>query len=73
MWSVRALLLSADAASSEEAGLHPFAYRKAPAFAKNYSPQELRTISKKLVSLYHDARKGRTSFDVALESLILSM
>jgi DNA polymerase III delta subunit len=72
-WQVKALLLATKGESAKEVGLNPFVYRKAQGFLKHYSQTELTTLSRKLVRLYHDARRGRVELGVALERFILAL
>jgi hypothetical protein len=72
-WGVKALRLAKESKSPEGAGLHPFVYRKASQFAKNYSTEELEKLSLRLVMLYHDARRGVHSLDAALEQFVLAL
>jgi DNA polymerase III delta subunit len=57
-WQLKAILQASAAKSAGEAGLNPFVYQKSLGFSKNFKPEELRATSSKLVSLYHDARRG---------------
>jgi len=72
-WIVKGMLLASRTKSAKEAGLSPFVYSKANSFAKNYTPDELEKLSRKLVTLYHDSRRGVEELPVALERLILSL
>ena len=70
MWQVKTMLqVAADATD----GMKPFVLGKAQGFIKNYSQQELRTVSLALVSLYHDSRRGSVDFEKGLERIILSI
>ena len=54
-WQVKTMLL---VASGETKGLKPFVVSKARKFTQNYSDNELRRLSDKLVTIYHDARSA---------------
>ncbi|GMU73815.1 MAG: hypothetical protein AMXMBFR44_0140 [Candidatus Campbellbacteria bacterium] len=69
-WQIKTLLL---VARGDTEGLKPFAVTKAKGALKNYSEDELRTISKKLLSMYHSARAGGPSLDIALEQFVLGL
>ena len=58
---------------TNELGLHPFVIKKAGGFAKNFSQEELEKLSRKLVTMYHDARRGGDELPVALEKFVLSL
>ena len=70
-WQVKSMLLAVGSKSAEEAGLKPFVYNKAKGFARNYTHDELITLSRDLVTLYHDARRGIGDFGVRLEQWVL--
>lgn len=72
-WQIKSMLLAAQETSAKSAGLKPFVYSKAKGFLSNYSQQELKSISKNLVDLYHDARRGIGTLDTSLERFILTL
>lgn len=72
-WQVKAMLQAAEAGNAKEAGLNPFVYQKSKGFLQKYSVSEVKAISYKLVSMYHNARRGIHDFDVALEKFILEV
>jgi len=72
-WQVKSLLLALQTKSPQESGLNPFVHQKSVGFGNNYSLPELKAISSKLISIYHNARRGIHDFDVALEKFILEV
>jgi len=70
-WQLKSMIIASKSANAKESGLNPFVFRKATVFAKNFSGYELKKISSKLVSLYHDSRRGLVGFDTGLEKFIL--
>jgi DNA polymerase III delta subunit len=72
-WQAKAILLAAQTKSAKEAGLNPYVYDKSKACLHKYSVDEMKAISTKLVSIYHNARRGIHDFDSALEKFILEM
>ncbi len=72
-WQLKAMLQAASATSAKEAGLNPFVFQKSQGFLKNFKPEELPAISSRLISIYHDARRGIHDFDSALERFILEV
>ncbi len=72
-WSVKTMLLTRLSKTAAEAGLNPFVYKKAKQGAHKYSLKELKQLSSSLVSLYHDARRGKHTLEDALERFILSL
>ncbi|MEK7652781.1 MAG: hypothetical protein AAB334_02440 [Patescibacteria group bacterium] len=65
-WQIKTMLLASSSKSSVEADLNPFVFKKAKEFSKNYSEDELKKMSSRLVSIYHDIRRGITE-DMGLE------
>ncbi len=72
-WQIKAMLQAAAAKNAQDSGLNPYVYQKSLASLKNFSEQELKAISSRLVSIYHEARRGMVDFDVALEKFILEV
>lgn len=72
-WQVKAMLSALLSKNDEEAGLNPFVYRKARAYAKNYSEEKLKKMSTKLFEMYHLAHRGEIDFAIALEKFILEL
>lgn len=72
-WQLRSMIIAKKSMNAEKAGLKPFVYNKSLRFSKNFEQGDLRKISCRLVSMYHDARRGLVDFDIALEKFILSI
>lgn len=72
-WSCKSMLLAQCSDTAKEAGLNPFVFKKNERFAKNYSEDDLKKLSSRLVNLYHDARRGIEPLDTALERFILTL
>jgi DNA polymerase III delta subunit len=72
-WQMKGMFQAMNADSAKEAGLNPFVYQKSKGFLGNFTPEELQATSSKLVSIYHDARRGIHDFSNALEKFILEM
>ena len=72
-WGVKNMLLSKQSKSASESGLSPFVYKKATSYASNYSSNELSSISKDLVSMYHEARRGGIPLTISFERFILEL
>ena len=72
-WQLKSMLIAAHSTSSGQAGLAPFVFTKSKSFLKNYTEPELRTLSSKMVQMYHDAHRGIHDFSVALERLVLTL
>lgn len=72
-WSVKNMALMKNAEAGDDAGLNPFVAKKARAFAKNYTHEEIVGLSRALVSCYHEAHRGGEPMDIALERFILNL
>jgi len=72
-WQIKTMLLAKTAKTAEEAGLKPFPFKKSLTFLKNYSEEEIHNISRVLLVLPHEARRGTYEFGIALEHFILSI
>lgn len=72
-WQLKSIMLALQCKTAEEAGVKPFVWSKARTFAKNWSENELKFLSSKMVSLYHDAHRGIHEFPIALERFILTL
>jgi hypothetical protein len=72
-WQLKSILLASQAPSAEEAGLKPFVYSKSKQLARNFSAAELRSLSSRMISIYHDAHRGLGDLDLLLEKLILEL
>lgn len=73
MWQLKNLILVKDSDNHKSLGLNPFVLRKTLTFTPNYESEELKKLSRKLVYLYHDARRGIVEFDLGLEKFILNI
>lgn len=71
-WSLKNMTLMKTLVGSGDAGLSPSVAPKARAAAKNYSLEELRTMSRSLVRAYHEGHRGG-DMSVTLEEFILSL
>ncbi len=70
MWQVRTMLQVFAGATDD---IKPFVLGKAKTFLTKYSPTEAKDLSFKLISLYHDSRRGLVDFEKELEKIILSL
>ncbi len=72
-WQLKVMFQALNSKNYTEAGLKPFVFNKAKGYLKKYSEVELKKISSKLVSLYHDSRRGLVEFDLVIEKFILTL
>lgn len=72
-WQLKSLRLAAETSSALEAGMKPFMYTKAKSALGKFAPGELTTLSRTLLSLYHDGHSGKRDIDLALEKFLLTL
>lgn len=72
-WSIKNMALLKQARKGDDSGLNPFVARKTCVFASNYTMEEIIILSRKIVSLYHEAHRGGEPMEIALERFILSL
>lgn len=85
-WQVKAMLSALKSKDAGEAGLNPYVFTKAKAYARNYglpaqagktsaeiAEKKLKEMSTTLFHMYHQAHRGEIDFAVALEKFILGL
>ena len=72
-WQLKSLRLASLTKSAEEAGMKDYPYKKARSALKHFRPFEIEELSLSLLSLYHDARRGKGELDLSLERWVLSL
>ncbi len=72
-WQVKSMILAQKCKTADEAGMKPFPFQKSHEYSRNYKDGELEKLSFALVSMYHEAHRGKTDFFVALEKFILEL
>ena len=74
-WQIKNMLLASEHSEEECAcaGMKPFVFGKAKTAAKNFSNEELRSLSAAVVLLYHRAHEGDGDLETAIEKFILSI
>ncbi len=72
-WQVKILRLVEKTKSAEEAGQKPFVYSKAKRALMNFKKGDLDSISKNLLTIYHDGHLGRHDTALALERFVLTV
>lgn len=70
-WQMKTIALANTANTAAEAGLKPFVFSKAKKFAGNFSKDEIARVLTDMVTLYHEARRGKYDFSTALERWIV--
>jgi len=72
-WQVKMLRLVERTKNAEEAGQKPFVYSKAKRSLRQFTEGELDSLSRDLLSIYHEGHLGRRDMDSALERWVLSL
>lgn len=72
-WQIKSMLLASRYKTASEANMKPYPFQKAKEYCKKYSEKELSEVSSKLVSMYHEAHRGKVDFYIALERFILGL
>jgi len=72
-WQAKVLALAEKTETAGEAGLNPFVYSKAKRSVGNFKEGEIDILLSKLVSMYHDAHRGKVDFELELEKLALDI
>jgi len=74
-WQLKNMIIaqSSSIKDAEKAGVKPFVFNKSLMLSKNFSEEELKRLSSKMVSFYHRARMGDGDFQISLEKFILSI
>lgn len=72
-WQIKVIIISTKTDSAEEAQLKPFVYSNARKFSKNWASEDLRSVSQRLVSMYHMSHLGECDLNIELEKLALSI
>lgn len=72
-WQIKAMRSAELAKTPAEAGLKPFSWTKARSALRNWTSDELKNISNKMVSIYHDSHRGEHELETAFEKFILDL
>ena len=72
-WQIKSMLLALSAPDATSAGLNPFVYSKAKGYAKNFTLDELKNLSSRLIKMYHQAHRGEVDFASELEKFFLEV
>lgn len=72
-WQLKTMIISLQTKTAAEAGLKPFPYQKAKAYAERFGLDKLQKIASEFVRIYHEAHRGKVDLYNGLERLILEM
>jgi len=70
-WQARVLASTFRAKNASEAGLSPFVFSKSRGFSGKWSIVECDALLDDLLVIFHDARRGKRDFGIALERVII--
>lgn len=73
LWQIKTILIAQKSKDESESGLKTFVYNKSLRFSKNFREGELEKILSRLISIYHDARRGLCEFEVEMERFVLEI
>ncbi|MFT7507637.1 MAG: DNA polymerase III delta subunit [Acidimicrobiales bacterium] len=72
-WQLKSMRLAKKTNSANEAGMKDFTYNKAKRALGVFKEGELETISRNLLTVYHDGHLGKVDIDIALERWMLTL
>ena len=72
-WSTKNMALMKQSGARDDCGLNPFVAKKTRIFASHYTMDEIILLSRKIMTLYHEAHRGGEPMDIALERFILNL
>ena len=72
-WQLKTARLAQVTSSASEADMKEYPYSKAKRGLRNFKAGELETISRNLLTLYHEGHGGKKDIDHALEKWMLSI
>ncbi len=72
-WQLKSMRLAKATNNAKEAGMKDFSYNKAKRALSIFKDGELETLSKSLLTVYHDGHLGKVDTDIALERWMLTL
>jgi len=72
-WQLKSMRLAKNTNSAVEAGMKDFPYNKAKRALSTFKEGELETLSRSLLTVYHDGHLGKVDIDIALERWMLTL
>ncbi len=72
-WKVKTLLLFHTTSDPSSLGWKPFVLEQARRQSKQFKLEELQALSRRLLALWHESRRGQSDFELGLERLILEV
>ncbi len=72
-WQVKNMIVAQGASSASATDMKPFVFQKAKSYSQNFSKNELTELATKMITLYHESRRGKSEMASALEQFVLSV
>jgi len=72
-WQIKILRLAEKTKTAEEAGQKPFVYQKAKRALASFKKGEIDTMSRALLTMYHDGHLGKCDMSIELEKWVLGV
>lgn len=73
VWQIKTLLIASRTKTADEAGMKAYPYSKAKGALKNFKPGEIEEISERLVTGYHEIRRGEGEMEALVEKTLLGL
>ena len=67
------MIVAHGASSASATDMKPFVFQKAKSYSQNFSKNELTELATKMITLYHESRRGKSEMASALEQFVLSV
>ena len=72
-WQLKTVRLAKSTKNANEAGMKDFPYNKAKRSLGNFKEGELESLSRRLLTVYHEGHLGKVDIDLALEKWCLTL
>ena len=72
-WQLKSMRLAKNTNSAAEAGMKDFPYNKAKRALSAFKDGELESLSRGLLTVYHEGHLGKVDIDIALERWMLTL
>jgi hypothetical protein len=73
IWQYKMIMLAHVSSDAAEVGASPYAYSNAKRLAQKVSKKEAAATLRDLISLYHDAHRGKVDLEAGIERFVLNL
>lgn len=73
IWQYKMISLAHLSKSADDVGASPYAFSNAKRLAAKVSKDEAMNVMKNLISMYHDAHRGKMDLEAGIEKFVLSL